>query len=363
MRVPAIAAVLTGLGLAAQGAWAQPQTRPIKRPPNNELDLVDVAAPVRVDPPGAVLAATERLVFHTSPLSSRGLLSEQVRDALKALDKANGGAVFLKLRAFVAGTGDMRRVAAIVTEEFTDKKWPLPAITTVLVGGLPLENAQVVIEAVSEEKSKSVNPGGLAFLSAQEGATAEEAVAKFGAALKAAGAEAARITCFSESMQGAEAARLAAAKAFPRVPGAFMQLTRYNLAPRVACEGIGRLPRRAAAGIRRVEAPGLGPAAAVIVARPKLVFTAAQLAFRDGEEDIRLAYQRLARTIQDLGVSYDDVVASHVYSLSGEIEERVTGMQQDFVSAAAPPARSAQVLEGLPSLDATAAVEIVAVAR
>lgn len=362
MRFRAGLAVLAVWGLAAQCAWAQPQVRPIKRPPNNELELVDLGAPVRVDPPGAVLGATERLVFHTSPLSSRGLLSEQVREALKALDKANGGAVFLKLRAFVAGTGDMRRVAAIVAEEFTDKKRPVPAITTVLVGGLPLENAQVVIEAISEEKSKAVNPGGLAFVSAQQGANAEEAVAKFGAALKAAGAEAARITCFSESMQGAEAARLAAAKAFPGVPGAFMQLTRYNLAPRVACEGIGRMPKREVAGIRRVEAPGMG-ATAVMVARPKLVFTAAQLAFRDSEEDIRLAYQRLARTIQDLGVSYDEVVAAHVYALSAEIGERVAGLQPDFVSASGPPARSAQVLEGLPSLDATAAVEIVAAAR
>ena len=41
--------------------------------------------PVLKDPPGAVAAETARLVFHVSPLSNKGLLSQQIRDALKAL--------------------------------------------------------------------------------------------------------------------------------------------------------------------------------------------------------------------------------------------------------------------------------------
>ena len=36
----------------------------------------------------------------------------------RRLDRANGGATFVKLRAFVAGTGDMRRVATIVGRGF-----------------------------------------------------------------------------------------------------------------------------------------------------------------------------------------------------------------------------------------------------
>ena len=78
-----------------------------------------------------MIAETGKLAFHVSPLSAKGLLTQQVHDALKALDRANGGATFIKLRAFVAGTGDMRRVATIVGEEFADKKIPLPAVTTV----------------------------------------------------------------------------------------------------------------------------------------------------------------------------------------------------------------------------------------
>src|SRR3989442_8290288 len=84
------------------------------------------------DPPATVTAETSRLVFHVSPLSAKGLLSQQVRDALKALLKSSNGATIVKLRAFLAGSGDLRRVTAIVSETFTDKHLPLPA-----GGGLP----------------------------------------------------------------------------------------------------------------------------------------------------------------------------------------------------------------------------------
>src|SRR5579864_7705957 len=115
------------------------------------------------DPPTAVVAETARLGFQVTPLSSRGLLSQQVRDALKALQRSEAGATIVKLRAFVAGSGDMRRVHAIVSETFTDRHQPLPALSVVQVGGLPQEGAQVVMEATSVGK-KDVNPNGLVFI-------------------------------------------------------------------------------------------------------------------------------------------------------------------------------------------------------
>src|ERR1035441_1901634 len=60
--------------------------------------------------PGAVTGETRRLTFHVTPLSARGLLSAQVRDALKALTRETGSNPVLKIRAFVAGSGDLRRV-------------------------------------------------------------------------------------------------------------------------------------------------------------------------------------------------------------------------------------------------------------
>ncbi len=76
------------------------------------------------DPPSAVTAETARISFSVSPLSSRGLLSQQVRDALKALSRSAGSSSVVKLRAFVAGSGDMRRVQAIVSESrFRHSAW------------------------------------------------------------------------------------------------------------------------------------------------------------------------------------------------------------------------------------------------
>src|SRR5207249_9902106 len=98
--------------------------------------------PLHKDPPRALLAKTARLGFYVPLLSSRGLLSQQVRDALKAMQRNLGGANIVKLRAFVAGSGDMRRVQAIVSETFTERRLSLPALRVVQVGGLPLEGAQ-----------------------------------------------------------------------------------------------------------------------------------------------------------------------------------------------------------------------------
>jgi len=63
-----------------------------------------------------VVGDTRRLTFLVTPLSSKGLLSQQVRDALKALATEAGGNTVLKIRAFVAGSGDMRRVHDLVSE-------------------------------------------------------------------------------------------------------------------------------------------------------------------------------------------------------------------------------------------------------
>jgi enamine deaminase RidA (YjgF/YER057c/UK114 family) len=301
-----------------------------------------------------VEAATSRVVFHVSPLSGKGLLSQQVRDAIKALDKANGSAAIVKLRAFVAGTGDMRRVQSIVVEEFESKKWPLPAITTVQVGALPLEGAQVVIESVSQEKSKSVNPAGLAFLSAQEAETGAEAVARLEKALQAVGASALSVTCFANSLEQAESARAAAGRPFRGAAMVFVQLTRFSMKPFAACEGVGRLAQPGD-GVQRMDLPGFdiadGRAHAVLVRRPSVVFTGSQTAFLEQPADIELAYGRLRKTIEAAGTGYDQIVLSRVYSLTGT---------PDAFAKEQRPARTSQVVEGLPSLDATMAIEVIA---
>ena len=118
------------------------------------------------DPPAAVTAETRRLIFFTSPLSGKGLLSAQVREALRALLKNSGGASIVKIRAFVAGSGDLRRVQAIVSETFTEKKLAIPALSVIQVGILPMEGAQVVLEATAMAKREG-NPLGVIWISGQ----------------------------------------------------------------------------------------------------------------------------------------------------------------------------------------------------
>ena len=56
--------------------------------------------------PSVVEADPRRLTFLVTPLSAKGLLSKQVRDALSALSREAKGDQILKIRAFVAGSGD-----------------------------------------------------------------------------------------------------------------------------------------------------------------------------------------------------------------------------------------------------------------
>jgi hypothetical protein len=102
------------------------------------------------DPPQVAVGETRRLVFHVSPLSNKGPLAQQTRDALHALIKLNGGLPIIHLRAFVSGSGDVRRIPQLVSEVLGEKKGQqLPSVSVLRVGSLPQENAQVVFEAVS----------------------------------------------------------------------------------------------------------------------------------------------------------------------------------------------------------------------
>jgi len=75
--------------------------------------------------PNAVVGETRRLTFYVTPLSAKGLLSQQVRDGLKALDRQDGDDTVLQIRAFVAGSGDLRRVRDLISETFVEHRQPL----------------------------------------------------------------------------------------------------------------------------------------------------------------------------------------------------------------------------------------------
>jgi enamine deaminase RidA (YjgF/YER057c/UK114 family) len=305
----------------------------------NQDDITQTLA-LPKDPPTVAVGETRRLVFHVSPLSGKGLLSQQTRDALKAILKQSGGAAVIHLRAFVAGSGDIRRVPQIVSEFFTDKKMALPSVSVVLAGGLPLENAQVVVESVSQAK-RDVNPGGLEFI-AGEAATSTDPAAPskplldktlemlstrlgVGTALK--------VSCFVSGMSNPTQLTASIAARFPSAAVDLVQTQRAPYRGLALCEAVARGAKQSA---------------------QKLAFTGTRVAFGSQEKDAALAFQRLDRDLAEAGASPSDIVFTNIYPLSDPVAELVRKFRTFQAPVALIPS------EGLASIDAGFAADAIA---
>jgi enamine deaminase RidA (YjgF/YER057c/UK114 family) len=281
------------------------------------------------DPPLVAAGETSKLIFHVSPLSPKGLLSQQTRDALKAIMKANGGAQVVHIRAFVAGSGDLRRIPQIVSEVFTDKKMLLPSVSVVQAGGLPLENAQVVLEAVSTGK-KQVNPGGLMFVEAQSAPSLDKSLEQL--AMRLAGAAVLRVSCFVSAMNTpSDSAGLAAR--FPSAAVDLVQTQRAPLRTEASCEAVAR------GGSTKA---------------PRLAFSGTQVAFGSDEKAAALAFQRLDRELSETGVAKSDIVSTNIYPLSARMGELARKVRST------PGLLTIVPFEGVASIEASFAVDVVA---
>lgn len=216
-----------------------------KRKKKDEEPKTQVLAVVP-DPPPAVKVEASRLVFQVSPLSTKGLLTQQSKDALQALRRQFHGATVVKLRAFVAGRGDARRVREIVSEQFTEWKQPLPALTLVQVGALPLEGAQVQIAGIAEDR-KPLNLNGVEWLEARQvvkplGDSGDVNAVKplLEEALAALSGDVLEVTCYVSSLDGgAELDRVMAAR-FPSASRVLVQAQRATGSGLARCEGVSR---------------------------------------------------------------------------------------------------------------------------
>ena len=197
------------------------------------------------DPPVVATGETARLVFHATPLTNKGLLTAQTREAVKTLLKLNGGAAVVHIRAFVAGSGDLRRVPQIISEVLTEKKMELPSVSVILGGALGMTGSQIVLEAVSQGK-KEVNRNGLAFAHSQV-FTAPDALSKAQPLVEQAvealakefnNAEALRVTCYVSNVEPEAAALLA--KRFPTAAAVVIQTLRGPGQAYASCEGVTR---------------------------------------------------------------------------------------------------------------------------
>jgi len=352
-RVPAIAllAVVGSTGVLAQR-------------PGFDLELDEQTLDVLPEPPAAVTAEGARLIFGIAPVRTQGLLSDQLRAGIRSMLGSNGRARFVHLRAFVAGSGDSRRVQEVVSEVFQNRKRPLPSLSVIQVGALDHEGAQVMVEYVAEDR-RPQNPAGVAFvtsgmLTAEEQSLdvlplVDEAIGRIGGDVSRLGADVLRVTCYCSSLPDGEAVRRTMLDGFPGAEINAVQTRRSYGAGWVTCEAAARLPESAVA----VAADDPGRVATIGPGR--VTFTGAQLAFRSEDDDIRLAFERLGRVLEESGSSYEHVVKWNIYPLSLALAERIRVLGNEFVSESSPPLATTAEVEGLPSLDASFAVDLVAV--
>lgn len=294
----------------------------------NKKDIEPITQTLEVlpDPPPAVKVESSRLVFLVSPLSTKGLLSQQAKDALVALRKQARGATMVKLRAFVAGRGDARRVSSIVSEQFSEWKLPLPALSILQIGGLPIEGAQVQIEAMAEER-KPVNMNGVAFLTAKQVVKPLAETGDVNAvqpllveALGGLAGEVLSVTCFVSSIDGAAGLEQAMAAKFPAAARVLVQAQRATGSGLARCEGIAR---------RTTGNPD------------RLVLTGTLIGFGGEEKDVQLVAGRLQKLLE---ANQAEMLERKCYGVSRGLENRLGPIS---------------LVEGVGSNEATFAMEAV----
>lgn len=300
------------------------------RKPKKEKPEITQTLEALPDPPQAVKVESSRLVFFTSPLSNKGLLSQQIKDALSAIRKQSKGATIVKLRGFVAGRGDARRLSSATSELFSEWRQPIPAVSIIQVGGLPMEGAQVLIEATAEER-KPVNLHGVDYLEGLEtlraldqAETISSVTPLLDKTLGQLAGDLVQITCFVSALD--EAAKLDSmiAAKFPNAARGIVQAQRATGSGLARCEAV----RRRTAG----EAE-------------RLVLTATQIGFGSEQKDRDQLESRLAKLMEAQGAT-----ASHrkAYAVT-------RGAGRGF--------NNLTIVEGVGSNEAVLALEAVGVAK
>jgi len=306
--------------------FASPLQAQKKKNKKKDIEPITQTLEVLPDPPSAVKVESTRLVFYTSPLTSKGLLSQQSKDALAALRRLAHGATIVKLRAFVAGRGDARRVSAIVSEQFSEWKLPLPALTILQIGALPLEGAQVQIEAIAEDR-KPVNMNGVAWLLATQ---ITKPLAESGdvnvvqpileESLNGLKGEVLALTCFVSNLDNPANLERAMAAKFPNAARTLLQAQRATGSGLARCEAATR---------RTIGDPD------------RLVLTGSIIGFGIDEQAIQLVQARLTKLLESNNAT---LIERKGYGVSRSLENRLG---------------SIAVIEGVGSNEATFALEAI----
>lgn len=355
-------AILALFGGAAVGAAKKKKkNKADEEPPTQVLELPK-------DPPSAVSGDIARLSFNVTPLSGKGLLSQQMRDSLKEMLRFTNTP--LKIRAFVAGSADLRRVPGIISETLTDKHIPLPAVTVVQAGALPLAGAQVVLEVISTAK-KPVNPNGLVFLAGQQEVLRQplapvaplvaRSIERLKAAAAAAGSTPAgmlQVTCQTTSLDDVEAAKAGIRAAFPGAAINYVQLMRAASETIAACEGVARLAAAPARPVQGFSLSGSDGVDAIAVRGGQIALGGVQLGFGTTAADIRLALDRVDHSLESVHASRAGAFVVNFYTMSNAAAARLVQQRGEYFDKTNPIIYNLFFSEGLGSIDASFGVEV-----
>jgi len=322
-----------------------------KKKNKNEEPKTEVL-PLPPELPMALAADTIGLDFHVSPLLTNGGLSVQIRESLNDLIRETRGETIIKLRAFVAGAGDARRVQAQVSQIFSERKLPLPVLSIIQVGALGEERAGIVIEAVVSTRH-TLNPNGLAFLAGEHSSSytgALERLSESPGAASVAPANVLSCTCFTAQIEGYSSLRSAIQAAFPKAAINVVQPLRNPVTDSTSCEAIGQ-PAAPPAGGPLV---WMKSARATLVNSPQLVFTGLQLTFGSFLDDAHEAFSRLQRAASTVQAGVEAPVEVNAFSLdsyAGSALRKSTTIPESTFHM--------QTIEGLPAVDASAGIEAI----
>ena len=85
------------------------------------------------------------------------------------------------------------------------------------------------------------------------------------------------------------------------------------------------------------------------------------MAFGGQSADVKLAFERLGKALEPFDVNFKQLVWTSVYPVTPAVADTFRGIRFDFEDKDHPPASALLLFEGLPSLDASVAFELIGV--
>ena len=131
-----------------------------------------------------------------------------------------------------------------------------------------------------------------------------------------------------------------------------------GVAASLSREAIARVEQPRKELVEFVDGTSGAPEMAVVSA-PRVVMSGLQLGFGEQAPDVKLAFEHLRKDIHDANGDLRRTVMAHYYVLSGTVSEQVRKLRGEFEGTALP-ASTMLGFEGLPSIDAAFAMDVVA---